>query len=92
MPPWPNYVPLLCSYPCPVICPLPNPGSPSPDSLVPTQLCSCPGLWVLSAFCDLSPVWNPFPLSRLHDLKLDCEPSAQMSDTPYPTDALCLGS
>lgn len=43
MPPWPTYVPLLCSYPCPVICPLPKPGSPSPDSLVPTQLCLLPG-------------------------------------------------
>lgn len=45
---------------------------PSPDSLVPTQLCLlpgslgpgqtaclCPGLCALSGFCDLSQVWNP---------------------------------
>lgn len=81
--PRPNDVPLLCSYPCPALCPLPKPGSPSADSLVPTQLCLLPpGLWVRSAFCDLSPGWDPSPLSGLHDLNPDCEPSAQLYSSP----------
>lgn len=63
----------------------------------PLSWASCQGLWVLSAFCDLTPVFNCFPHSGLHDFNLDCEPSAQrhhpaqLSDTPYPSDALCLG-
>lgn len=109
MPPWPDYVPLLCSYPCPAICSLPRPGSPSPDSLAPTQLCILLGSVCPDKPACPCPVGVPYvhsvtspqsgiPLSHLHDLSVDCEPSAQLSsptqrsDTPYPSDALCLGS
>lgn len=65
MAPQPRYIPLLCSCPCPAICHLPKPGDPSPDSLVPNQVCPlpgsvCPGQTTcpLPGFRDPREVWN----------------------------------
>lgn len=97
-PPWAIYVPLQCSDPGLTICPPGLSQAPPPWTLRSLlSWASRQGLWVLSAFCDLSPVCNRFPRSGLHDLNLDRVPPAQrhrpaqLSDTPYPSGALCLG-
>lgn len=94
MPSWPHDVPLMCSYPCPAIYPLAKPSAPSPDSLVPTQLCllpgslcpgqtacPCPGLCALSGF------WGPLP--GLEPLSPACMTST-WSISPLPSSIVLL--
>ena len=83
MPPWSKYMSLLCSWPCPALCPLPKPDVPFRRSGSLAGLCApCLGP---SAYLDAATTprsGGPLPGPLLFNL--NCESVGQVSDTPSP--------